>query len=342
MKIKEAKAILAEKKLDAIVLFSKSPSFRYLLGEKLDWGIIVITKKEAVVFISPLSAGKYKGFNTIRVDKLVPEMQALMKKHKVKKIGLDEAYTSVRQRKFIGKHGKTLDTSEALDSLRETKFPEEIKNMKKACEITDEVFSLIIKNFSNFKTEKDIARFIQIEFIKRDCELAFDSIAASGKNAAVAHHEPQDVLHKGFLVLDFGAKYKGYCADMTRTIYLGTPSQKEIELYERVMNINASCIEIARPGVAAKDVHNHAVKMFGKDAKYFIHSIGHGLGTEVHELPQMYSKSNKPLKKDSVITIEPGYYDEKKGIGIRIEDDLYLGNKKEILTKSTKDLICIK
>ena len=88
-------------------------------------------------------------------------------------------------------------------------------------------------------------------------------------------------------------------------------------------------------------LYNYSLKLFGKDAKYFVHGLGHGIGVEIHEKPSL-GKSKDKLLKGSIFTVEPGYYNPKNGIGIRIEDDVYLENKKEILTKSPKKLICLK
>jgi Xaa-Pro aminopeptidase len=147
---------------------------------------------------------------------------------------------------------------------------------------------------------------------------------------------------KGFLILDFGIKYKSYLSDMTRTLYLGKPSAKEIELYNKVLKVQEACIDKAKIGLNAGKLYNYSIKLFGKDAKYFIHGLGHGVGVEIHERPSLGLKSQDTFVKGCVFTIEPGYYNQETGIGIRIEDTIFLGEKKEVLTKSAKKLVCIK
>jgi Xaa-Pro aminopeptidase len=342
MKTKEIREFLRKNKLDAIVLFSKNPTFSYFLGGDYEHGILLITRKENLLFLSPLYSPKIAGFKVVQWKKFKDDFRALVKKKKIKVAGVDLNNLFVPQKRFLAKHFKLKDASRFLASLRVTKEKEELDKIRQACKITDEIFSKIVKDF-NFKTEYDIARFIKLKAFEKGAEMAFEPIAASGKNAAVAHHEPDNKpLNKGFLVLDFGAKYNGYMSDMSRTIYLGVPTRKEIAIYEKLLSVQETCIEKAGIGLGAGELHMHAVKLLGKDAKYFTHSLGHGFGVEIHELPNIGPKSKELLKKGTVITIEPGYYDAKAGIGIRIEDDLFLGGKKEILTRSPKNLICIK
>jgi Xaa-Pro dipeptidase len=146
------------------------------------------------------------------------------------------------------------------------------------------------------------------------------------------------------MVLDFGVKYKGYCADMTRTIYLGNPSTAEKQVYEKLRRVQEYCLQYAKAGMKASTLSKHAKTLLGKDSKYFIHGLGHGIGVEIHELPGLFEKSKDVLEKGNVFTIEPGYYNKKTRIGIRIEDDILINDKgkKEVLTKSPKNLICIR
>lgn len=340
MKLLQIKKHLQEKNLDAIFLFNKSPNFNYLLAADRDFehGIMFVTKKSNYLFLSPLYAPKFKGFKIIRWKNFKKDFGSFIKKSRIRRVGVDNQNLFVKQKKFLTKYFKTRDVSSFLEALRESKTKEEIARLRKACKITDMIFRKIIGNFK-FRTEAEIARFMKIEALKEDAELSFEPIVANARNAVVAHHDPDSRLKKGFLLLDFGIKYKGYLSDMTRTIYIGKPSKKEKEIYEKVLDIQKKCIEKARIGMRAETLYNYAVNLFGKDSKYFIHGLGHGIGVRIHEKPSL-GKTKDKLIKGSVFTIEPGYYNKKTGIGIRIEDDVYLGEKKEVLTKSTKKLVC--
>ncbi|MBU1198829.1 MAG: Xaa-Pro peptidase family protein [Nanoarchaeota archaeon] len=343
MKLSQVKKYLQENKLDAIVLFAKTPNFTYFVQSDFEYGIMVLTKKGNYLLVSLLYKPKFKGFQAVRWKNFKKDFKAFLKKHKIKKIGYDSQEILLKQKKFLSRHFKVRDVSGFLEDLRQTKTKEELAKFRKACQIGDVIFKKIISNLNSkkFKTEADIVKFMKMEALKQNAEMSFEPIVANAENGVVAHHEMNSRLKKGFLVMDFGIKYKGYLSDMTRTIYLGTPSKKEIEIYGKVLDIQKKCIEKAKIGMKTETLYNYSLKLFGKDAKYFVHGLGHGIGVRIHEKPSI-GKAKDTLLKHSVFTIEPGYYNPKLGIGIRIEDDVYLGDKKEILTKSTKDLICLK
>ncbi|MBW2990663.1 Xaa-Pro peptidase family protein [Candidatus Woesearchaeota archaeon] len=341
MKLPQVKHYLQAKKLDAIVLFNKDPSFKYFVKKDFEHGIMFLTKKNNYLFVSLLYKPRFPGFKVVHWKDFAKDFKAFIKKHKIKRIGIDNPNLFVRQKYFLRKHFRTKDVSKFLEDLRQAKNKEEVARIRKACKIGDSIFKKIITNFK-FKTEADIMKYIKIKALEAGAEIAFEPIIANARNAVVAHHEPKSRLKKGFLILDFGIKYKGYMSDMTRTLYIGKPGKKEKEIYEKVLDIQKKCVEKAKIGMRAETLYNHAVKLFGKDKKYFVHGLGHGIGVEIHEKPGIGLKSKDRLLKRSVFTIEPGYYNSRSGVGIRIEDDVYLGNKKEILTKSSKKLVCVK
>jgi len=214
-----------------------------------------------------------------------------------------------------------------------------IECIRKACEITDEIFSLIIKNIKSMKTEKDIDNFIRREARKRKLRISFPPVVASASNAAEIHHKPKKTkLKKGFLVLDFGVKYKGYCSDMTRTVYIGKASAKEKKIYNRLLSIQKSAVKKAKAGAECFAIDIFVRKKLRELREYFLHSLGHGVGKKIHEKPNLSPKTCDILKNGDIITIEPGIYLKKK-FGIRIEDSILVGKKPETLTKSKKRLI---
>jgi Xaa-Pro aminopeptidase len=211
--------------------------------------------------------------------------------------------------------------------------------IRKACEITDKIFDRLIKNFKTFKTEIDLEKFLIDEAKKRGCVLAFNPVIAIGKNAAEIHHKPNKTkLKHGFLVLDIGVKYKGYCSDMTRTIFLGKPSKKEKRLYALVLNAQLTALKEVKPDVYASDIDAIARAVLEDYLENFIHGLGHGVGMKIHKKPYLNPNSKEILKKNQIITIEPGLYFKNK-LGIRIEDTLVVRNNPIILTKTTKKLI---
>ena len=225
---------------------------------------------------------------------------------------------------------------------RGVKQAEEITLIKKACMITDTIFSRLMGRFSTFATERDIAEFIHKEIKKYGCTQSFRPIVASGTNAAHPHHRPTDSKLVGFTVIDFGVVYKGYCSDMTRTLYVGTPNITERNRYKKVLRALEESRYAAVSGVRASVVDAVARKELGGVLnKLFIHALGHGVGKRVHEFPRISSRSNFFLKADMIITLEPGVYKEG-AYGIRIEDTCRVVKGGCLpLTKSPKDLIVI-
>ncbi len=209
------------------------------------------------------------------------------------------------------------------------------KCIKKACEITDSIFSELIKH--KFLTEKEIELFILTEIRNRKLKPSFPPIVATSKNAANPHHVPKKTKLKGFTVIDFGVRYNGYCSDMTRMIYYGKPNKKELELYELCLKVQKNAIKRLKIGVKYSNVAEEVREALGKYAEFFIHSLGHGVGRKIHQSPKIGVKSRDIAKKE-IITIEPGIYIKNK-LGIRIEDTIEINRKIKVLTKTSKKLV---
>jgi Xaa-Pro dipeptidase len=228
--------------------------------------------------------------------------------------------------------------------MKDFKTQNKIKNIKKACKITDKIIKLIIKNLKKqkFKTEIEINNFIKQQAKVHKTVLAFPPVIATGKNAAEIHHIPNKTkIKKGFLVMDLGVKYKGFCSDCTRTVYIGDPSKKEKKLYNLILQAQLTSLNHAIPKTSAADIDLIARGILIDHYKNFVHGLGHGVSKKIHSPPTLAPKSKSTLKKNQIITIEPGLYFKNK-LGIRIEDTIIVKNKPIILTKTTKKLIVIK
>jgi len=217
-----------------------------------------------------------------------------------------------------------------------------LNKIRKACSINDKILFKIKQKLEKkeFLTEKDIENFIRSEAKKTRCTLAFKSVISTGKNTSEIHHKPTDKrIGKGFLMLDFGVNYKGYCSDVTRMFYIGKPAKKEKEIYDLVLLAQKTALSCAKPGEYAADVDLIARNILLKYFSHFRHGLGHGVGKKIHEGPHLRPRGRRILKENDVITIEPGLY--FKNFGVRIEDTIVVRNKPEILTKFTKELIII-
>lgn len=237
--------------------------------------------------------------------------------------------------------------------MAQIKTKEEIENIKKACRETDAIFKNILKflkpntsprpGLGLGVTEIELRDFILGEIKRRGLKPSFPPIVTSGKNAGSdIHPQPTDKKLSGFVIIDLGVKVNGYCSDMTRTIFVGTPSVEQKKVYDLVLKSEEMGINEVKSGVYAYRIDEVCRKNLGRYAKYFIHMTGHGVGKLIHENPKLYFKITKPILAESmVITVEPGIYIKNK-LGIRIEDTILVTKKGSvILTKSSKNLIII-
>jgi Xaa-Pro aminopeptidase len=221
-----------------------------------------------------------------------------------------------------------------------------LEYIRKAQEITDQVFSEIIKFIRPGMTEMQVSRQITKLIIKNggDKKLAFKSLVCSGPRTALFHGPTSNrKIKKGEPVyLDFGAMYRGWCADLTRTFFIGKPLtkyKKLVNIYKLVLIAQQKQIRAVKSGVSAAEIDllgRNFLKKHKLD-KYFIHSTGHGVGQQVHQKPRVSYRSNEILRDGQVITIEPGVYIKGLG-GVRIEDLVIVGKRSENLTSSNKKL----
>lgn len=342
-KIDKLKDIVKNNFADSLLLYSKHPNHKWLLETKLDNSIIIIKRTgKPIIIKSSLENFDSDNFKIVDIKNRKNYLTNLIK-NCGKVTCVDFSRFTLIQKKVL-KRVKLIDVRKELSALRKIKDKKELDNIKKACKHTTKCFNLLVKQIKKFKHEQDIINFIKHYALENNLELAFDTIAASGINATVPHHSHPSKLKKGFCVIDFGFDYKGYKSDMTRTVYLGKPTKVEKEIYDLVVSIQERLIPLAIDNTQAKELDIAARIMFGQYKKYFTHSLGHGLGLEIHEAPYLRSESKNVLRENQVITIEPGLYDKTKKIGIRIEDSLIVKKGKPIvLTKdATKKLIEIK
>ena len=237
--------------------------------------------------------------------------------------------------------------SDIIGEIAAIKDEHEIQSLKTAIEITDTVFDLIIPDLKIGAVEKEIAAKISYLFKMNGAEGdSYDSIIGSGYLGALPHARPTEKqFEKGdFVVMDFGALYNGYHADMTRTIVIGEATSKHHEIYDIVLKSQLAGISFAKAGITGQELDQECRQIItaaGYGDK-FIHSTGHGIGLEVHTYPRISSFNKLPLLENYVITIEPGIYIPGWG-GVRIEDDCLIQSDTCIpLNTSTKEMLILK
>ena len=235
-------------------------------------------------------------------------------------------------------------TTEVIESLRAVKDDEERAAIRQAQAITDAAFERILERFSVGISEQQISRQLEALMMDEGAEgLAFDSIVAFGESAAEPHHEPSHrLLEEGDVIkLDFGARFAGYHADMTRTIAFGAPAGEIKKIHDVVKESQQAGIDAVRAGVtgASVDAVSRDVIERAGYGDRFVHSLGHGVGLEIHEAPSLGRKQDEPLPAGAVVTVEPGIYIPGLG-GVRIEDMVEVTDDGCVVVgTSTRDLI---
>ena len=238
-----------------------------------------------------------------------------------------------------------IPTQNLIEELRMIKRPDEIENIKKAAKMTDDCFEYILGKLVPGTSETEIAWEMETFFCKNNAASAFSPIVAFNEHSSQPHYS----LTKSYMLdakssiilLDFGAKVNGYCADMTRVIFSGQPTTQQKNAYEILLNAQETALELLKKGErsGAKLDEITRNELTNNKLTPHPHSLGHGLGLDIHELPRLSYHKDEVLKPNMAFTIEPGVYLEGK-FGIRIEDLVWINEKNEveILSKSNKKL----
>lgn len=262
-------------------------------------------------------------------------------------VGLNYASLTLEKYKSLLKFipdKEFIDVSSSIMESRVIKTPDELNRLREAAKIGSEAFDQVLPKIKEGITESELASELAYEMMKLGAsEPSFTSIVAFGENASMPHYSPgQKKLKKNeFVLMDFGARYKRYCSDITRTVVYGRASEEMKEMYDVVYRAQTESMNIIKENVNGKDVDLTARKVVD-ESKYkgrFIHSLGHGVGMDVHDHPALASTYDFPLKENMVVTVEPGVYIPKVG-GVRIEDDVVVKKDTfERISTATRDLI---
>ena len=339
---------------EAILIYSPE-NRRYFTGFPSSDGYLFITKNEAVLFTDSRyieAAEKSASCEARQVTRASIEIKNYIKEKNILKIYTERERLTVSMADFFktaflpcrATPSKRLEKK--IDEIRMVKTPEEIECIKKAQSIAEAAFEHILTFIKPGVTEKQISLELDFYMLSHGAEaLSFETIAVVGKKTSMPHGVPDDnVVEIGDLVtMDFGAVYKGYHSDMTRTIAVGEASAEQKKVYEIVLQAQLNALEILGKGVSCKDADSAARSVIADAGygEYFGHGTGHGVGIEIHEQPNVSMRNESPLQEGNVITIEPGIYLPGK-FGVRIEDMAVITeNGYENLTKTPKELIIL-
>lgn len=259
-------------------------------------------------------------------------------------VGIEAAHMTVATYRRLG--DGLVPLPPLVEGLRAVKDDAELGLLRTACAIGDQAFADVRDAIRPGVTEREVARLLEARMAELGADKpAFDTIVAAGENGAVPHHAPTErPLRAGDLVtIDFGARYRGYHSDMTRTVCLGEPAAWQRELYDLVAEAQLAGRNALAPGADARDVDAAARSVIeaAGHGDHFRHGLGHGVGLEIHEEPFLGPSRTGKLEDRVPITVEPGVYLPGRG-GVRIEDTLVTrGSGPELLTKTTKELLVL-
>ena len=283
--------------------------------------------------------GGFKGYMAVIRD--------VIAKHNIKKLGFEESDTPYVAYGLIEKElGVELyPNQEPVTAKRAEKTPEEIEAMLEAEAISEKSYLETLEFITPEKTEKEIAAYLLYRMLSNGAEdKSFDPIVVSAEHSSMPHGVPSTMkIKKGFLTMDFGVKYKGYCSDTTRTICIGQPTEEMKKIYYTVYDAQMAGIEKAAVGVPCCDIDRAGRDVIEKAGygKYFGHGFGHSLGIEIHEFPRASLSCDYLMRSGTVMTAEPGIYLPGK-FGVRIEDVLYVTDEGcRDITKLDKNLIIL-
>lgn len=349
-RLAKVKNWLQEKELDAFII-TKPVHCYYLSGFTGTSAILVISKFAGKDFLitdfryQEQAENEAKGFELVLwKGSLFQTLAELFHNYDLKNVGIDEDEITLSTYEGLKKEisGVTLfPLKDYCTELRKIKDAGELKLIKKAVEISDKAFLHLLDIVHPGLTESEIA--LELEFFMRrlgGSKNAFETIVASGYRAALPHGvaTTRAIQSGDVVILDFGSVYQGYHSDMTRTLVLGEPNKLQGERYNLVLKAHEAAAEKIQPGMRAQEADALARKVI-EDAgygEYFGHSLGHGVGLEIHEGPGLSPRDETILEPGMIITVEPGIYISGWG-GIRIED-MYVVTPGgcERLTKSPK------
>lgn len=322
--------LMKKRKLDSLVVCGEA-NLQALVGFSCDNGILVVAKKNDRCSSSSCSYN----FSLFTDFRYAPEARRKCRGLKVvdirrfafsgKRIGYEGFIPHSRYLRFekFAPKAMFVDIANDLLEIRAVKTAEEIEKLRAAERLDCDIYEDAVKSFRPGMTEQRMAAIIKMMMVERGEGEAFETIVCVGKNAAECHHVPDDTVWNGRepVLIDMGVKLGGYCSDLTRNVLPKRMSSAYRRVYNLVKEAHDAAIAAARPGISGKALDKVARDVIrrGGFGKCFGHSLGHGVGLEIHEAPNVSTKSDWILKPGMLVTIEPGIYLEGN-LGVRIED----------------------
>ena len=324
---------------------------KYLTGIEAE-GILLITRKKNVYIIDSRYI-EYVSNTVTPFDEIVVDDFKNISKDDYENfflfcenVGFEEnyvTYAAYKKYMHVYKINNFVEAEALIARLRAIKDSEEKESIRTACRITDECFEFLLEYIKPGMTEKDISRKIESYYRENADGISFNPIVASGENSSKPHAMPtyRKIQENDIITIDMGCKVHGYCSDMTRTIFVGKPTEEQKNIYNLVWKNQEKTLKEMKDGANIKDITKMLTSDFALNGYQLVHALGHGVGLEIHEPPYLRENNENTLQENMAITNEPGIY-IAGSFGIRIEDTLLVTkNEPEVLTKSSKEIIII-
>ena len=331
---------------------------RYFTGFISSDGFLLVTRKGSIFYTDSryieAAEKQIKCCEVAEGKQVFAQMKDYLNEKNVKTVAVEAAGMTLAEFSRLQSNENMKDfefiSDNSLDSaisvFRKVKSREETDKIIKAQEITEKAFLHILNFIRKGRTEKEIQLELDFFMLKNGADaLSFDTIAVSGVNSSMPHGVPSEkVIEDGdFITMDFGAVVDGYHSDMTRTVAVGFVTDEMQKVYDTVLKAQLASLDVIRAGLSCFDADKAARDVIA-DAGYgafFGHGTGHGVGVEIHELPNLSPRSTMTLETGNIVTVEPGIYLPGK-FGVRIEDMVFVTeNGCENLTKAQKSLIVL-
>ena len=341
---------LENRELDAMLVTSPA-SVRYLTGFTGSNGAVLAMSGERIFFTDPRygiqSSREVSCRTQVCKGPILPAVAAVVAGSRIRRLGFERVHLSYDGFDLLRANMPVNTSLEPvsgwLEAHRMLKSESEIELIRRSVETNSKAFEMAARRVRPGMRERDLAAEIDHQMRRLGAEKpSFETIVAAGERSALPHGHPTGAVLKPrqLVLIDMGAFQEGYASDMTRMLFLGAPGAQVKRLYRAVLEAQLAAIDAVRPGVTTARVDRQArnvLKAYKLD-RAFVHSTGHGLGLEIHELPRIGKKDKTPLAAGMAITIEPGVYLEGVG-GIRIEDTVVVTPTGcEVLTPTSKEL----
>lgn len=327
-------------KLDGLLLTSP-PDLAYLTNFTGDDSIGVITEKDLLLVTdfryreqAEIEAGWVK--LVVRDGQMAPALAQTLGKAKLERVGFEANATTVGQVDALARALKEarskielVPLEDVMTNIRKVKDDHEVDLVRKSVQVAEEAYDAVRSEIKVGQSESYLAGLLIFELRSRGASnTSFECIVAAGAASSLPHYRPTDALVQRDqpLLIDWGALYKGYCSDLTRTLMIGRVAPKMKEIYRIVLEAQEAAIDFLRPGVTTQQADRVARDVIEKAGygDYFGHGLGHGIGREIHELPSMRKTGGEDeLRPGMIVTVEPGIYLPGQG-GVRIEDDILI------------------